>query len=63
VPPGLLATRVFVDLVGLGETEARKRLLIEVGPPGRRPTSAAFPGATSAPAHPAVPVSLDPARQ
>jgi hypothetical protein len=44
-PPGLLATRVFVDLVDVGEAEARERLLTAVGPAGPRPTSAPFPGA------------------
>ena len=40
-PPGLLATRVYVDLVDLDETSARERLLAAVGPAGpaadRRP--------------------------
>jgi hypothetical protein len=43
-PPGLFATRVYIDLVNVGEAEARKRLLTAVGPNGPRPTSAAFPG-------------------
>jgi hypothetical protein len=46
-PPGLLATRVFVDLVDLDETEARERLLTAVGTPAPRPTSVPFPGAPS----------------
>jgi tetratricopeptide (TPR) repeat protein len=44
-PPGLLAARVYVDLVDLGEPAARERLLAAVGPPPRRPTTAPFPGA------------------
>jgi hypothetical protein len=43
-PPGLLATRVSVDLVDLDEAAARIRLLTAVGPAGPRPTSAPFPG-------------------
>ena len=47
-PPGLLATRVFVDLVDVDEAEARERLLTAVGPVGPRPTSAPFPGGRTA---------------
>ena len=43
-PPGLLASRVYVDLVGADEVAARKRLLAAVDPGRPRPTSAAFPG-------------------
>jgi tetratricopeptide (TPR) repeat protein len=43
-PPGLLASRVYVDLVGVDEVAARKRLLAAVDPGQPRPTSAAFPG-------------------
>jgi tetratricopeptide (TPR) repeat protein len=43
-PPGLLATRVYVDLVDLDEPTARDRLLAAVGPPPPRPTTAPFPG-------------------
>ena len=42
-PPGLLASRVYIDLVGLAETSARQRLLAGVKPDGR-PNSAPFPG-------------------
>jgi hypothetical protein len=44
-PPGLLAPRVYVDLVDLDEHAARERLLAAVGPPPPRPTTAPFPGA------------------
>ena len=38
-PPGLLATRVYVDLVDVDEVSARERLLAAVGPPApHRPT-------------------------
>ncbi|MEE6306910.1 toll/interleukin-1 receptor domain-containing protein [Plantactinospora veratri] len=43
-PPGLLATRVWVDLVGAREPEARDRLLTGVDRNRPRPTSAVFPG-------------------
>ena len=43
-PPGLLATRVYVDLVDLDEASARERLLAAVDPPAPRPTDAPFPG-------------------
>jgi TIR domain len=43
-PPGLLASRVYVDLVDTDEPEARRRLLDGVGESGTRPTSAPFPG-------------------
>jgi hypothetical protein len=43
-PPGLLATRVYVDLVDVDENTARERLLAAVGPPPPRPTTAPFPG-------------------
>jgi tetratricopeptide (TPR) repeat protein len=46
--PGLLAARVYVDLVDLDEHAARERLLAAVGPPPTRPTTAPFPGAPSA---------------
>jgi TIR domain/NB-ARC domain len=44
-PPGLLASRVYVDLVDTEEDEARRRLLSGVDQSGARPTSAPFPGA------------------
>jgi hypothetical protein len=45
-PPGLLASRMFIDLVDVaGEEEARRRLLTGVDRSGARPTSAPFPGA------------------
>ena len=43
-PPGMLRSRVYVDLVGCDEDTARSRLLKGVGPAGERPTSAVFPG-------------------
>ncbi|MFI7549222.1 FxSxx-COOH system tetratricopeptide repeat protein [Micromonospora sediminimaris] len=49
-PPGLLATRVWVDLVGTHEAQARERLLTGVNRNRPRPTSAVFPGEQSAPA-------------
>src|SRR4051794_1037195 len=42
-PPGLLATRVYVDLVDLDEVSARERLLAAVGPAAPHPTDAPFP--------------------
>ena len=48
-PPGLLASRVYVDLVGADEREARKRLLAAADPECPRPTAAAFPGAAAGP--------------
>ena len=47
-PPGLLATRVYIDLVHVDEATARERLLGGVAAAGARPTSAPFPGAISA---------------
>jgi tetratricopeptide (TPR) repeat protein len=44
-PPGLLASRVYVDLVDTDEPTARRLLLAGVGESGARPTSAPFPGA------------------
>ncbi|WP_431883415.1 FxSxx-COOH system tetratricopeptide repeat protein [Micromonospora gifhornensis] len=49
-PPGLMATRVWVDLVGTHETQARERLLTGVNRNRPRPTSAVFPGKPSPPA-------------
>lgn len=43
-PPGMLATRVYVDLVGVTETVARRRLLAAVDRNRPRPTTAAYPG-------------------
>jgi hypothetical protein len=47
VPPGLLASRVYVDLVDTDEATARRRLLDGVGAAGARPTKAPFPGAAA----------------
>jgi hypothetical protein len=44
-PPGLLAGRVYIDLVDLSEPAARQRLLAGVDQSGARPTTAPFPGA------------------
>ncbi|MEW2477919.1 FxSxx-COOH system tetratricopeptide repeat protein [Micromonospora gifhornensis] len=49
-PPGLLATRVWVDLVDAHEAQARERLLTGVNRNRPRPTSAVFPGKPSPPA-------------
>jgi hypothetical protein len=43
-PPGLLASRVYVDLVDVDEATARRRLLAGVDQSGARPTTAPFPG-------------------
>lgn len=43
-PPGLLATRVYIDLVDTDEPTAKRLLLAGVGESGARPTSAPFPG-------------------
>jgi tetratricopeptide (TPR) repeat protein len=43
-PPGLLASRVYVDLVDVAEAEAQRRLLAGVDESGARPTSVPFPG-------------------
>jgi tetratricopeptide (TPR) repeat protein len=45
-PPGLLASRVYVDLVDTDEPTAMRLLLDGVDTTGARPTSAPFPGAT-----------------
>jgi tetratricopeptide (TPR) repeat protein len=45
-PPGLLASRVYIDLVDTDEDEARRRLLAGIDQSGARPTEAPFPGAT-----------------
>jgi TIR domain/NB-ARC domain/Tetratricopeptide repeat len=43
-PPGLLASRVYIDLVDVDEVTAKQRLLNGVDSAGARPTSVAFPG-------------------
>jgi tetratricopeptide (TPR) repeat protein len=43
-PPGLLASRVYIDLVDADEATARRLLLAGVGESGARPTTALFPG-------------------
>jgi hypothetical protein len=43
-PPGLLASRVYIDLLDVDEETARARLLDAVGKRGVRPTSVPFPG-------------------
>jgi len=47
-PPGLLASRVYIDLVEVAEEEAQRRLLAGVDLSGARPTTAPFPGAAKA---------------
>jgi tetratricopeptide (TPR) repeat protein len=50
-PPGLLSTRVYLDLVGLDEAAARERLLAglrRAERPGRPTTAPAFPGGIAA---------------
>ncbi len=49
-PPGLLADRVYIDLVGVDEVTARQRLLVGVNIAGARPTTAWFPGGPQSPA-------------
>jgi hypothetical protein len=44
-PPGLLASRVYIDLIDTDEVTAKRLLLDGVGESGARPTSAPFPGA------------------
>jgi tetratricopeptide (TPR) repeat protein len=44
-PPGLLASRVYIDLVDTEEDEGRRRLLSGVDQSGARPATAPFPGA------------------
>jgi TIR domain len=44
-PPGLLASRVYIDLVDIDEATARRLLLTGVDQSGARPTTAPFPGA------------------
>jgi tetratricopeptide (TPR) repeat protein len=44
-PPGLLASRVYIDLVDADEPTARRLLIAGVGESGARPTSAPFSGA------------------
>jgi hypothetical protein len=48
-PPGLLASRVYIDLVALDEETASERLLDGVARRTVRPTSAPFPGRRSTP--------------
>jgi len=43
-PPGLLASRVYIDLVDADEATAKRLLLDGVGELGARPTIAPFPG-------------------
>jgi hypothetical protein len=47
-PPGLLASRVYIDLVDVDEVTARERLLRGVATAGAHPTSAPFPGGSRA---------------
>lgn len=47
-PPGLLASRVYIDLVDIDEVTARRRLLEGVGSAPVRPTFAVFPGGRGA---------------
>jgi hypothetical protein len=42
--PGLLGSIVYVDLVDLSEQEARERLIAQVKPGRRKPSSVSFPG-------------------
>ncbi|MEU8240146.1 FxSxx-COOH system tetratricopeptide repeat protein [Actinoplanes missouriensis] len=43
-PPGFLATRIYVDLVGVGEAAARKKVLAAVDRNRPRPSAVRFPG-------------------
>ncbi len=47
-PPGLLASRGYVDLVGVDETGARRKLLAAVDRGRPRPTTAPWPGGDGA---------------
>jgi len=44
-PTGLLTTRIYIDLVGLSEDEARDKLIESLKDRGKPATSPAFPGA------------------
>ena len=61
VPPGLLRNRVYVDLMGLSEEEARAALLTGVGEQRAKPTVVPFPGqmrpSRSTPPFPGAPAS------
>jgi tetratricopeptide (TPR) repeat protein len=46
-PPGLLASRVYIDLVDTDEPTAKRLLLDGVGESGARPTKVPFPGRPS----------------
>jgi hypothetical protein len=46
-PPGLLGSRVYIDLVDTDEPTAKRLLLDGVGESGARPTTAPFPGAAA----------------
>lgn len=48
-PTGLLRTRIFVDLVGLSETDAKQKLIVSLSERGKPPTPPIFPGATRPP--------------
>lgn len=52
VPPGLLHNRVYIDLVGLSEEEARDALLTGVGEQRAKPTAVPFPGPVPPPQQP-----------
>ncbi len=44
MPPGLLATRIYIDLVGLSEDEGREKLIEALKERGKPESSPAFPG-------------------
>jgi TIR domain len=46
-PPGLLASRIYIDLVDTDEATAKRLLLTGVDQSGARPTTAPFPGGPS----------------
>jgi tetratricopeptide (TPR) repeat protein len=46
-PPGLLTSRVYVDVVDTDEPTAKRLLLASVDESGARPTTAPFPGTTA----------------
>jgi hypothetical protein len=48
-PEGLLATRIYADLVGLSMDEARQRLLGAIQDRGKPTSAPVFPGAVSSP--------------
>jgi Tol biopolymer transport system component len=59
-PPGVLATRVYIDLVDTDEATAKRRLLTGVDRSGARPTRASFPGPVAGTPEGGMPFPGDP---